>query len=443
VNAQCAVQQAFSFRHDKEVVTDFDGGRITSDAGLVALREFDHQIGFTEQIVACLHDDRNPLRVIHTLMVLVIQRLYALVAGYEDQNDATLLRHDGLFQLITGKAHLGDALASQPTLCRFENSVSARENGALNDLLIETFIANVGRPPMLVIELDSTDDPAHGEQQMALFNGFYGQYMYHPLVIHDGLTGCILGAFLRPGNAHSAESVLIALRPIIARLKEAFPHAPIYLRADSGFAGPRLYEYCESQGIDFTIADKANCTYKRRSDELLALAEARYEATGRKVTLYDHRPHQAQTWDRQLRLLIKVEAGAEGTNRRFVITNRPGDAQRLFHFYEARGNHENMIKELKLDLKADRLSCHRFEANIFRLLLAALAYQLLVLFRRRLSNPALRKATAGTLRERLFKVGALITESTRRFVIHLSSSWPNRPLLQQAIADVNAQPPPG
>ena len=135
MNAQCAVQQAFSFRHDKEVVTDFDGGRITSDAGLVALREFDHQIGFTEQIVACLHDDRNPLRVIHTLMVLVIQRLYALVAGYEDQNDATLLRHDGLFQLITGKAHLGDALASQPTLCRFENSVSARENGALNPKL--------------------------------------------------------------------------------------------------------------------------------------------------------------------------------------------------------------------------------------------------------------------------------------------------------------------
>ncbi len=296
---------------------------------------------------------------------------------------------------------------------------------------------------MLVIELDSTDDPAHGEQQMALFNGFHGQRMYHPLVIHEGMTGCILGAFLRPGNAHSAESALIALRPIIARLKEAFPYTPIYLRADSGFAGPELYEYCESQGIDFTIADKGNRTYKRRSDDLLALAKARYEATGSKVTLYDHWPHQARTWDRQLRLLVKVESGAEGTNRRFVVTNRPGDAARLFGFYEARGDHENMIKELKLDLKADRLSCPRFEANAFRLLLAALAYQLLVLFRRRLRNPSLRRATAGTLRERLFKVGALITESTRRFVIHLSSSWPNRPLLQQAMADICAQPPPG
>jgi len=443
VSTHCDAQQHFSFRQDKQICVDFAGGQISSDAGLIALRQFDHLIGFTDQIIACLHDERNLLRVVHTIFVLVIQRLYGLIAGYEDQNDATRLRYDGLFQLIADKAHLGDLLASQPTLSRFENSVCPTENGALNDLLVETFIANIGRPPMLVIELDSTDDPVHGQQQLAFFNGFHNQYMYHPLVIHDGLSGCILGTFLRPGNAHSAESALLALRPIIKRLKEAFPYTPIYLRADSGFAGPALYEYCESNGIDFAIAASTNDIYKRHSDELLQRAQTLYEATGRKATLYDHFPHQARSWQHQFRILIKVEAGAEGTNRRFVVTNRPGHVRTLFRFYEARGNHENMIKELKLDLKADRLSCHRFEANAFRLVLAALAYQLLVLFRRRLSNPALRKATAATLRERLFKVGALITESTRRFVIHLSSSWPNRPLLQQAIADVGAQPPPG
>lgn len=443
MSTQCDIQQAFSFRHDRELKMEFDGGRITSDAGLSVLRQFDHLIGFSQAIVRCLRDDRHPGYIVHSIFALVIQRLYALIAGYEDQNDADLLRHDGLFQLIADKAHLGDELASQPTLSRFENSVSASENGALNDLLIETFVSNIHRPPVLIIELDSTDDPAHGDQQLIGFNNFYRQWMYHPLVIHEGVTGCILGAFLRPGEAHSAESALIALRPIIARLKEAFPHTPIYLRADSGFAGPELYEYCESQGIDFTIAAGANAVYKRRSDDLLALAVEQHETAGRKAKLYDHWPHQAKTWDRQFRVLVKAESGADGTNRRFVVTNRPGDAQRLFDFYEARGNHENMIKELKLDLKADRLSCHRFEANVFRLLLAALAYQLLVLFRRRLSNPALRKATVGTLRERLFKVGALITESTRRFVIHLSSCWPNRRLLQQAIADVGAQPPPG
>jgi hypothetical protein len=443
VSTQCDIQPHFSFRQDKEVRIDFDGGRITSDAGLTALRQFDHLIGFTDSIATCLRDDRHPGYIVHSILALVIQRLYALIAGYEDQNDADLLRHDALFQLIADKPHLGDELASQPTLSRFENAISASEVGALNELLVESFIDSVQRPPLLIIELDSTDDPAHGQQQLIGFNRFYGQWMYHPLVIHEGVTGCILGTFLRPGNAHAAESAISALRPIIRRLKQAFPHTPIYLRADSGFEGPKLYELCESEGIDFTIAAGATAVYKRRSDDLLEQAVERYQATGRKARLYDHFAHQAASWDRQLRVLAKAEAGAEGTNRRFVVTNRPGDARCLFDFYERRGQHENMIKELKLDLRADRLSCHRFEANAFRLVLAALAYQLLVLFRRRLRNPSLRRATVGTLRERLFKVGALIGESTRRFWLRLSSSWPNRGLLAQALADLGACPAPG
>ena len=443
MSTQCDVQAAFTFRQDKEIHTDFEAGRISSDAGLLPLREFDHRIGFSDGIAACLHDNRNPTQITHCLPMLIIQRLYGLIVGYEDQNDADLLRHDPLFQLIADKEHLGDELASQPTLSRFENDVCFSENGELNEFLVESFIANVERPPLLIIELDSTDDPTHGQQQLTGFNGFHGQHMYHPLLIHEGLTGAILGTFLRPGEAHSAEDALTALRPIVERLKEAFPHTPISLRADIGFAGPELYEFCESHDIDFTIAAASNEVYKRRSDELLARAVELAKTTGRKVKLYDHFPHQAGSWRRQFRVLVKVEADSIGTNRRFVVTNRPGDAARLFDFYEARGNHENMIKELKLDLKADRLSCHRFEANAFRLVLTALACQLLVLFRRRLSNPALRTATAATLRERLFKVGALIGESSRRFRICFSSSWPNRLLLEQTICDVRAHPPPG
>lgn len=443
VSTECATQASFSFRQDREIRLDFDGGRITSDAGLIPLREFDQLIGFSQQIADCLQDERHPSYVVHALIGLLIQRLYALIAGYEDQNDADLLRHDPLFQLLAGKPDLGDPLASQPTLSRFENAISATEVGALNDLLVESFIAHIQHPPLLIIELDSTDDPAHGQQQLIGFNNFYGQWMYHPLLIHEGVTGCILGTFLRPGNAHSAESVLTALRPIIARLKEAFPHTPIYLRADGGFEGPRLYEFCEAEGIDFTIAVGATAIHQRRSDDLLEQAVAQHQATGRKARLYDHWAHQAGSWDRQFRVIAKAEAGAEGTNRRFLVTNRPGDAACLFSFYERRGQHENLIKELKLDLKADRLSCHRFEANAFRLVLAALAYQLLVLFRRRLSHPALRRATIGTLRERLFKVGALIGQTTRRFWLRLSSSWPNRALLEQTIADVCAPPSPG
>ncbi len=442
VSTQCAAQHQFTFRQDKEIHTDFEAGRISSDAGLLPLREFDHLIGFSDGIAACLHDNRNPTQISHSLPMLIIQRLYALIAGYEDQNDADLLRHDPLFQLIADKEHLGDELASQPTLSRFENDVCFSENGALNELLVESFIANVERPPLLIIELDSTDDPAHGQQQLIKYNGFHGQHMYHPLLIHEGLTGAILGTFLRPGEAHSSENVLTALGPIVERLKEAFPHAPIQLRADIGFAGPDLYEFCESHDIDFTIAAASNEVYKRRSDDLLASAVEMARRTGRKVTLYDHFPHQAGSWQRQFRVLMKVEAEGDRTNRRFVVTNRPGDPQALFGHYEGRGDHENMIKELKLDLKADRLSCHRFEANAFRLVLTALAYQLLVLFRRRLSNPTLRKATAATLRERVFKVGALVGETSRRFWIRLSSSWPNRVLLEQTICDVRSHPPP-
>ena len=443
MTAQCAPQPSFTFRRDRQIRVDFAGGQITSDAGLVAVREFDQRIGFSQGIARCLRDERSPGRVVHALSSLVIQRLYALIAGYEDQNDAHRLRHDGLFQLIAGTSELGDPLASQPTLSRFENAISATEVGALNDLLVDSFIAHTPHPPRLILELDATDDPAHGQQQLIGFSGFYGQWMYPPLLIHEGVSGAILGTFLRPGTAHPAESELSALRPIVARLKEAFPHTPIYLRADSGFEGPKLYEFCEREGIDFTIAAGANPVYIRRSDQLLQQAVAQYQATGRKARLYDHFAHQAQSWERQFRVIAKAEAGAEGINRRFLVTKRPGDAACLFNFYEARGQHENLIKELKLDLKADRLSCHRFEANCFRLVLTALAYQLLTLFRRRLSNPALRRATIGTLRERLFKVGALLRVSTRLFWLHLSSAWPNRELLLQALTDVGTMPAPG
>jgi len=440
LDTECEIQTAFTFRDDREIRLDFAGGQITSDAGLLPLREFDHRIAFTDSIVACLDDDRHPSYVKHQLAELVIQRLYGIVAGYEDQNDAQLLRADGLFQLIAGN-DLGDPLASQPSLSRFENSVSATENGALNDLLLESFIAH-HHPPIIIIDVDSTDDPAHGQQQLIGFNGFYNQYMYHPLLIHEGLTGAILGTFLRPGNAPDAENLLCALEPIITRLREAYPYAVIWLRADAGLATPRLYNFCESHRVGFTVGIGANAVFKRRSDDLMQKAVTQHQATGEKAKLYDHFPHQAQTWEHQLRILVKVEAGPEGTNRRFVVSNRPGDAERLFNFYQGRGQAENYIKELKNQFHADRLSCSRFEANCFRLVLFALAYQLINLFRRRLSDPALQRAQVQTLREKLFKVGALIRQSTRRFWLHLASGWPYQRHLAGALYDIGVLPVP-
>jgi hypothetical protein len=442
VSAQCAVQTAFSFRNDREIRVDFDGGQITSDAGLIALREFDERIGLSESIARCLRDRRHPSYIRHAIKQLVIQRLYGIVAGYEDQNDADWLRHDGLFQLIAGKPELGDELGSQSSLSRLENAVGPSEVGALNDLLTDSFIRSQHKPPALIIELDSTDDPAHGQQQLIAFNGFFNQYMYHPLLIHEGRTGCLLGTFLRPGNAHAAEDVLPALEPIILRLKAAFPHTRIELRADAGFAVPRLYEFCERHHIGFTIAIAANDAFKTHAEALMQQAVEQFQATGEKARLHAQFAHCAKTWRTHLRLLMKAEAGQEGTNLRFVVTNRPGDPQRLFRFYEGRGQAENYIKELKNQLKADRLSCHRFEANAFRLVLHALAYQLIVLFRGCLSDPQLRCAQTDTLRVKLFKVGALIRQSTRRFWLHLASGWPYQELLQSALEDVGQLPAP-
>lgn len=442
MNALCDSQLHFSFCHDRRIRLDFDGGLITSDAGLISLREFDHRIGFTQSITKRLTDHRHPSYIRHSLSELLIPRLYGIIAGYEDQNDAQRLRHDGLFQLIAGKPHLGRKLASQSSISRLENSISPSEVGALNDLLTDTFIQSQHAPSLLIIELDSTDDPAHGQQQLIGFNGFYGQYMYHPLLIHEGTSGCILGTFLRPGNAHAAEDVLPALEPIVKRLQAAFPNTHIELRADAGFAVPRLYRFCERHGIGFTIAIATNRVLHRHAEPLVGQAVKLWQQTGRKARLYDQFAHRAHTWDNHLRVLIKAEAGAEGTNTRFVVTNMPGDPQRLFDFYEDRGQAENHIKELKNQLKADRLSCHRFEANAFRLVLHALAYQLINLFRSSLSDPQLRSAQTKTLRCKLFKVGALLRQTTRRFWLHLASGWPHQELLAAALADVMALPPP-
>jgi len=442
VNTECDIQGAFSFRHDRSICLDFNGGQITSDAGLIVLREFDHRIGFTQSIVQRLHDRRNPCLVVHSLLQLIVQRLYGIVAGYEDQNDASKLRQDPLFQIIAGKEHLGDALASQSGLSRLENSICASEVGALNELLTDSFIASHQRPAVIILEVDSTDDPAHGQQQLIEYNGFYNQYMYHPLLIHEGISGCLLGTFLRPGNAHAAESVLAALQPLVGRLKAACPHTTILLRADAGFAVPELYDFCEANHILFTIAIGANQAFKRQARLLLEEAITQYQATGEKAKLYADFAHKAKAWPRHRRVLIKAEVGPAGTNTRFVVTNRAGDQRRLFAFYEGRGQAENYIKELKNQFKADRLSCSRFEANALRLVLFALAYQLINLFRRRLSNPELRRAQVQTLREKLFKVGALIKQSTRRLWLHLASGWPYQDLLRGALGDIVVLPAP-
>ena len=419
-------QFRFSF-YRKPVQMDFSGGQITSDAGLLPLRAFDERHHLTCDWAALLDDPRCGERVQHDALALLRQRVYQIVAGYEDANDADRLRHDPALQIVADQK-LGEPLGSQPTLSRWENAPSARSLVHLNDALLDQFIRLCGRTVRqggeILLDIDSTDDPTHGQQQFSFFNGAYHQHMYHPLLVFDRHTGCLLSVRLRPGNASSHARILPMLLRLVPRLQQAFPGVRIKLRGDAGFALPLLYEFCEFFGIQYALGLPANQVFQRRAQPLQKKLARRYRRTGVPQRSYSSFRHRAGSWSHQRRICYKAEHTAVGTNLRFVITNLPGRAGEVFAFYNDRGECENRIEEFKNGFCADRLSCHRFLANAFRLLLHALAYHLVNLFRLRQLPQSWRSTQIETLRARLFKIGARIRQTARCIRVHLATGWP-------------------
>ena len=437
----CREQLAFSFRHSTRVVADFKGGLISSDAGLLPLRELDDRLGWTAGIAACLNDPRDPAKVEHDTLALLRQRLFAMIAGYEDVNDHTRLRHDPILKTVADR-DLDDDLASQPTLSRFENGVTAREVAEINRLLVEQCIQRhrTRRPKRLILDIDPTDDPCHGQQQLALFNGFYDQRMYFPLLVFERSSGMLVGVRLRAGTVHGSHRVLQLIRPIIRRLRQAFPQTEIILRGDAGLAVPRLYAFCERAHLGYLFGISTNAIFKEQTDWALAWLSERFDRDGHPHRHLGGFRHRARTWHRRRRILSKAEVNAEGTNRRFVVTNLKGLPYHLWPLYEDRGTAETFIDELKNGLKADRLSCTDFVANAFRLALTACAYNLLRAFRGTLAGTALEHASIETIRTRLIKIGARVRQTTRHLWVHLSSAFPLREVLKQALAAIHAIP---
>lgn len=415
----------------KPVEVRTDGGAITSDAGVLLLRQIDERLGLTARLAQCLPDRRDPEKVRHTVLAQLRQRIYQIACGYEDANDATHLRADPAFKLAVGRAPGEPHLASQPTLSRLENAASARLCWRLSEALLDSYIAqHRDQPPTrIVLDPDATDDETHGQQELSVYHGYYREHCYLPLLIFAQAEGAgeqeLIGAVLRPGNSHAGRRAMAILRRVVARLRAAFPACRIELRSDSALALPEVYAGCERLGLPYTISLPKN-------DRLLALAapwraEARavYAETGETVQRFGEFRYAAESWSAPQRVLLKAEVMRQGENPRFVVTTRTDlEPEPLYHFYCQRGDPENRIKELKLDLKADRLSCHRFWANQFRLLLHAAAYVLLQGMRRRLAGTALGCAQVATLRLRLLKVGARIVESVRRVRVSLPSAYP-------------------
>ena len=439
----CHNQLTFESLFSKEVVADFAGGRITSDAGGLLLRELDQRYRLTEKVAGCLQDPRESHKVKHDLLTLVRQRLFAIAQGYEDNNDAATLARDPVFKIMAGRTpETSEDLASQPTLSRFENRVTTKDLRRLSDWLLQLYLkAHPGPRKVIVLDMDATDDPTHGQQQLSFFHGYYEEHMYHPLLVFDGESGFPLAAVLRPGNTHASHRALAVLKRLIKKLKKAYPGALILFRADAGFAVPALYRYLERQEVRYVIGFITNNRVVEKAAPLLKKTQTAYQATGEKQRLFTAFSYQAESWTRPRRIIAKVEYTRLGANQRFVVTNLVRNPQFVYdEIYVLRGDVENRIKELKLDLKADRLSCHRFLANQFRLLLHTAAYCLFWLLRHYLKGTELATAQVNTLRLKLLKIGARIRETSRRIWVHLASGYPYRDLLAGVLQNLRASP---
>jgi len=412
------------------VEADFDGGAITSDAGALWLREVERRTGLLRGVARRVDDERHSRRCRHDLGALLRQRVFAAALGYEDLNDHQALRGDLAFQTAVSR---DEPLASASTLCRLEQRADAGFAWAAHEVLLEQFVAAFDTPPQrLTLDFDATDDRVHGEQIGRHFSGYYDGYCFLPLYVFCGEH--LLVSYLRPayrGSAHHAGAIL---RLLVRRLRAYWPGVAIVLRGDRDFCTPRLLHACQRLEVDYVLGFSNNAWLKRRYAPLLDMAEALQTLSGHRqpVRLFAERPYRARSWKRTSRLVAKAEHTPRGRNLRFVITSLDDPPRRLYQdVYCARGDMENRIKDQQLDLYADRTSARAWWANQFRLLVASLGYTLITALRRlALADTRWARASPGRLRERLFKIGAVIRRNTRRVQLHLASHYPEPELLR-------------
>lgn len=437
------IPQRVSFPNlfERPLVAAFDQPHASSDGGAVLLKAVDRKLGLTSRLAATLTDARDPARVTHPLADLLAQRVFGLACGYADGNDADRLADDPIQKLLLDRDPIhGHALASQPTLSRFENAMRPRALYTMSRALAATVIDRhrrrlSGRARRITIDLDVTDDPTHGAQQLSFFHGHYDTWCYLPLLafvtFNDEAESYLCAAVLRPGNAATAVGAEGVLRALITLSRLAFPRTTIRVRLDGGFAAPALLDYLDAIGVEYVVAMAENAVLARRAEPQMVGVRATVVATAATTHTYSDTVYAAQSWSRERRVIIKAEvvalAGrAPRDNARFVITNLRQTPQWIYEtVYCQRGEIENRIKELHYGLALDRTSCTRFWANQFRVLLTAAAYVVLQELRLHAARTVYARAQITTLRERLLKIGVRIVGSVRRLVLHLPQAYPD------------------
>lgn len=428
---KCTANELNFGRLGRRVIeANFEGGALSSDGGLMLVRQVDRRIGLSAAVAAALHDPRDPDRITHSLRELVAQRLYGLVCGYEDLNDHDRLRADPLMQTAVGK---DSELGSSPTLSRLETRATRADIVALNRVLIEQFIAAHDTPPdELVLDADASDIPLHGGQEHTEFHAYYDHYCYLPLYVYCGQA--LLACVLRRSRIDGAKHAAAVIKLLVSRLRQAWPQVRIIVRADSGFCRQRLIRWCERNDVGYVIGMARNSRLHRIVEGWERELEVRFIQTGHKQRAVHEFAYGAGSWDCERRLISRLEFGTQGRNPRFVVTNLERPAQALYdELYCQRGEAENRIKETQLDLFGTRASCHKFLANWLRVLFAGLAYTLMQRLKAlALVGTELARATTATIRARLLKIGAAVVRNTRRVRILYASHHPLRALFARA-----------
>ena len=450
----CIAQVTFGFEpKGKPVVVLGDMPDTSSDGGAVLLKSLDTQLQLTKRVAACLLDGRQAGKVQHATLELLRQRVFGIACGYVDCNDAARLADDPIHKLLLDRDPItGPALASQPTLSRFENAVGWRELRDMAHVLADTVIDThrrrlKGRATRITIDLDPTDDPTHGQQAFTFFNGHYDTWCYLPIVatvtFNDEREQFAVAAVLRPGNAPATRGARGILRRLLGKLRAAFPTATFRVRLDGGFAHPRLFTFLERQQVEYVVAMASNRRLEKRARRLMGKARMLSKASGQTAHLYGETRYAAKSWKRKRRVIIKAEVvrhpGRDPKNNpRFVVTNLPDAPETVYQFYCGRGDVENRLKELHHGLEMDRTSCSQFLANQFRVLLTLAAYILFQELRRRAARTACADAQVTTLRERLIKLAVWVQRSARRIVLHFPVSFPWLPTWRHLARAVGA-----
>lgn len=414
-------EMVFTSTKARKIKARFDGGAISSDAGMLLVREADKRLRLCKTVSMQLPDQRDSAKVEHSVLKLLQQRVYGLACGYEDFNDFETLRNDPLWQGLCDSEGL---LAGKSTLSRFENTMDRQVAVKVHEIMVELFInSHAIAPEQIILDFDATDNPVHGMQEHRFFHGYYDRYCFLPLYVFCGDQ--LLCAYLRPSNADAAKHAGAILKLLCRRLRRAWPKVKIIFRADSGFCRDRILSWCDRHKVDYCVGVARNAVLQYEAEVYLKRARDQYECTAEKQRLFGAVIYGAKSWSLKRSVIVKAEHTDKGANPRFIVTSLDGDNEYIYDkIYCARGEMENRIKE-QMQLFSIRTSAHRWWPNQWRILLSAMAYTLVEYIRSNaLEGTELAKAQCATIRIKLFKIGALIVRKSRQIRIYMSEAYP-------------------